>query len=24
LAPGSDLLSHGNSRTTIGDTLFHC
>ena len=24
LAPGSDLLSHGNSRTTIGDASFHC
>ena len=24
LKPGSDLLSHGNSHTIIGDALFHC
>ena len=24
LMPGSDLLSHGKTRTTIGDVPFHC
>ena len=24
IKPGSDLLSHGNSHTIIGDALFHC
>ena len=24
LMPGSDLLSHGMSHTTIGDASFHC